>query len=281
MKRIWAAFLLILLGSLPCMAAARQGENLPVAIQAGEGQALLLQAGGQRLLIGGADAQGMMDALEDRQESEVDYVVAVCEHAQHSAAVEEIARRMHAVVISAGDEIALDGATAVWKEGVLCVSDEGTTYRFGAQEAQDATISYRCDGSFIPFKAQTHESAVNVRADTSTKSEKVGRLKRGEWLSVVAVVRNATGESWYQVQLTDGTMGYIRSDLIQAATQEENVREEEVARQSEERYIGNKKTKKFHRPSCHTLPAPKNIVYLDSRDYAIAKGYTPCKNCNP
>lgn len=46
-------------------------------------------------------------------------------------------------------------------------------------------------------------------------------------------------------------------------------------------YIGNKNSKKFHRPTCYTLPAEHNRVYLDSREEAIQKGYDPCQNCNP
>lgn len=48
-----------------------------------------------------------------------------------------------------------------------------------------------------------------------------------------------------------------------------------------ETYIGNKKSKKFHRQTCHTLPAEKNRVELKSRGEAIERGYVPCKNCNP
>lgn len=46
-------------------------------------------------------------------------------------------------------------------------------------------------------------------------------------------------------------------------------------------YIGNKNSKKFHLPSCGTLPDPENWISFDSRDAAIADGYVPCKNCNP
>lgn len=46
-------------------------------------------------------------------------------------------------------------------------------------------------------------------------------------------------------------------------------------------YIGNSKTKKFHLPSCHTLPAEQNKIYFDTRDSAIQEGYTPCGNCHP
>lgn len=48
-----------------------------------------------------------------------------------------------------------------------------------------------------------------------------------------------------------------------------------------EGYIGNKNSKKFHGPSCHTLPEEKNRVYFDTRDEAIQDGYTSCKKCSP
>ena len=46
-------------------------------------------------------------------------------------------------------------------------------------------------------------------------------------------------------------------------------------------YIGNKNTKKFHYPSCYSLPYEKNRVYFDSRSEAINSGYSPCGNCHP
>lgn len=46
-------------------------------------------------------------------------------------------------------------------------------------------------------------------------------------------------------------------------------------------YIGNINSKKFHLPSCHTLPAEKNQIYFDTREAAIDNGYSPCGNCNP
>lgn len=49
----------------------------------------------------------------------------------------------------------------------------------------------------------------------------------------------------------------------------------------EEYYIGNIKSKKFHRPDCHTLPAEKNRAILDTREQAVDGGYSPCGNCNP
>ncbi len=46
-------------------------------------------------------------------------------------------------------------------------------------------------------------------------------------------------------------------------------------------YIGNKNTKKFHRPTCSSLPEENNRVYFQSRDEADTEGYAPCKRCDP
>ena len=46
-------------------------------------------------------------------------------------------------------------------------------------------------------------------------------------------------------------------------------------------YIGNKNSKKFHRPTCSYLPNQENQVTFSSRDAAIAAGYDPCGRCNP
>ena len=50
---------------------------------------------------------------------------------------------------------------------------------------------------------------------------------------------------------------------------------------SEEKYIGNKNTHKFHRTSCKVLPQEKNRVYLKSKEEAKNKYYKSCKKCNP
>lgn len=46
-------------------------------------------------------------------------------------------------------------------------------------------------------------------------------------------------------------------------------------------FIGNKNTKKFHKPTCSSLPAEHNRVYFKTRDVAVGEGYVPCKRCNP
>lgn len=47
-------------------------------------------------------------------------------------------------------------------------------------------------------------------------------------------------------------------------------------------YVLNTKSKKFHKPSCSSLPAAANRKdSTESRAAIIAQGYEPCKSCNP
>ncbi len=46
-------------------------------------------------------------------------------------------------------------------------------------------------------------------------------------------------------------------------------------------YIGNKNSKKFHRPDCDADIKEENKIILYSRTEAVEKGYTPCKSCKP
>lgn len=46
-------------------------------------------------------------------------------------------------------------------------------------------------------------------------------------------------------------------------------------------YVLNVKTKKFHKPTCGSLPTANRQDTSESRDSVIAQGYEPCKKCKP
>ncbi|MDE7478029.1 MAG: MBL fold metallo-hydrolase, partial [Lachnospiraceae bacterium] len=46
-------------------------------------------------------------------------------------------------------------------------------------------------------------------------------------------------------------------------------------------YVLNTKTKKFHKPSCSSLPTTNRKDSSESRASIVAQGYEPCKKCNP
>lgn len=46
----------------------------------------------------------------------------------------------------------------------------------------------------------------------------------------------------------------------------------------------NTNTKKFHYPNCYSVKQMKDKnkrTYSGTHEDVIAKGYSPCKNCNP
>ena len=59
----------------------------------------------------------------------------------------------------------------------------------------------------------------------------------------------------------------------------EKIKENTV--QVEIKYIGNKKSKKYHGEDCPSLPSEKNSIIFTSEDEAIIRGYSPCGSCRP
>ncbi len=56
-----------------------------------------------------------------------------------------------------------------------------------------------------------------------------------------------------------------------------------IADHDEVQYIGNKKSQRFHLPTCRAVNqmSEKNKVYFSSREEAIESHYIPCGECNP
>lgn len=52
---------------------------------------------------------------------------------------------------------------------------------------------------------------------------------------------------------------------------------------AESRYVGNLRSKKFHRADCEwaTKMSPANRVYFKTREEAVRQGYAPCRVCQP
>lgn len=61
------------------------------------------------------------------------------------------------------------------------------------------------------------------------------------------------------------------------------VKIERVAVENDTQYIGNKKSMRFHYPSCNSVTQmkEKNKVEFSSREEAIDSGYIPCGDCHP
>ena len=268
--------LLSLLCALLCcllLAATGLCAASPAVVPVGDTGALAVHTGGRTLLIGGGDAQRVQNALSEK----VDYVVRLCDHAEHSGAADALASAYGVPVFKPGEGLPV--GDAVWQRGTLLLTVGETRCAFGADAALADAVSYRCDGTFFPYSATTNELAVNVRQTPSASASRVGRLERGQLLSIVDLALGGDGAYWYAVRLSDGAEGFVRSDLLVPAVGEDAaVAKDAPAKGS---YIGNRNSKVFHRPTCWTLPAEKNQVPFDSRDAATDAGYRACKNCKP
>lgn len=185
-----------------------------------------------------------------------------------------------------------DGTIGYIRSDLLVRSAVQDMVEYSARKG-DAGSAPASSGTIAAFKAKTTQASVNVRKEASTKSDRAGKISRGEILTVVSQVVNSAHETWYVVQLEDGTQGYIRSDLLievdeaeekqasYSSSSKKSSSQKSESKSSSGSYIGNKKTKKFHRTSCRTLPKEGNRVSFSSRDKAVSSGYVPCKNCDP
>lgn len=58
-------------------------------------------------------------------------------------------------------------------------------------------------------------TSARIRKEASTSSEAVGSVQNGVIVTINSEVQGADSMTWYQITTSDGTTGYIRSDLMQ------------------------------------------------------------------
>lgn len=71
------------------------------------------------------------------------------------------------------------------------------------------------------------------------------------------------------------------SENQDASVVAESEKKEDRSNTKEVTYVLNTKTKKFHKPSCNSLPTVNRKDSTESREDIVAQGYVPCKRCNP
>ncbi|MBQ7825142.1 MAG: SH3 domain-containing protein, partial [Clostridia bacterium] len=151
-------------------------------------------------------------------------------------------------------------------------------------------------------KARTNRDA-NVRIKPESGANLVRQLRKGNDLNIFAKYEDAKGQIWYEVATESGkTKGFVRDYVVnvlnidksvetktyveeekaEEAEAEDGKAEAETVRESRFKFAGNKESKVFHELSCDLLPSSsKNLVYMESRSYAVNTGYKPCESCNP
>lgn len=87
-------------------------------------------------------------------------------------------------------------------------------------------------------------------------------------------------ESWKAGEPT-GSSVKQKPDKESSTSVKETTKEAKSSDKKELTYVLNTKTKKFHKPSCGSLPTSNRKDTKESRSSIISKGYSPCKKCNP
>lgn len=134
---------------------------------------------------------------------------------------------------------------------------------------EDGTIIATSDGKEITFNVPPSETwkagePAGSAAASSSPKQASSAAARSETSKTPAV----TGQT-------------PQPQIQEAAPAAETVQEPQAQDTQGLTYVLNVKTKKFHRPTCKTLPTTNRQDSTESRDAIISQGYEPCKNCNP
>ena len=134
------------------------------------------------------------------------------------------------------------------------------------------------DSNSIPFGFGLYESSTPVDGETW---HYIGMWKDGLPEGEGAVYLNNGSMRTGNFSKGDLVSGWIYtvSGLAVMPVEQEATR----AVETEAMYIGNKKSMRFHLPTCRSVSQMKesNKVEFFSREEAIERNYIPCGDCNP
>lgn len=86
-----------------------------------------------------------------------------------------------------------------------------------AAAAMAAAVTFAAPMAALPALAATGTvtgSDINVRSEAGSDSSQVGTVTTGDVVTVGETATDASGATWYQVTLDNGTVGYIRGDFL-------------------------------------------------------------------
>ena len=163
----------------------------------------------------------------------------------------------------------------------LLVKNGNTTFLFTGDAGEDAEndiLNSGIDISADVYKAGHHGSKYSTSRDFFEAVD-----------PAYAVISCAEGNSYGHPHAetlntfrTNGVKVYRTDEDKETSTAvTEAAPETDQAVNTEITYVLNTKTKKFHKPSCGSLPTANRQDTSESRDSVMAKGYVPCKRCNP
>lgn len=168
-------------------------------------------------------------------------------------------------------------------------------YQLSAENANEKNLitgtRYLNIEGMLPFENMTadyiNETHNHVLYRVTPIFEEDNLLASGVLMEAMSVEDSGKGICFnvycYNVQ-PGVVIDYKSGDSYLEETEEESFEDEESYNKTQEYYIGNKNSKKFHRPYCRSVDQMnfENMELLDmTREEAIERGYVPCKICSP
>lgn len=158
---------------------------------------------------------------------------------------------------------------------------------------EDGTIIATSDGKKITFNvpaSETWKAGEPTRSASSSAGQTSSAGTSAPSKNSVSSVNTPASDS--RADTPAGDAGNIEDASNANAAPQPQIREEAPPAaetlqepQSQEpqglTYVLNIKTKKFHLPSCSSLPTTNRQDSTDSRETILSQGYVPCKRCNP
>ncbi len=143
---------------------------------------------------------------------------------------------------------------------------------------EDGTIIASSDGKTISFNVPASETwKAGEPTGSSAKSASAG--KASATAPAVKEPATVTPAPAVEEPPKETSTPTLQEDSTPAVA--EPTPEPPAPATTELTYILNTKTKKFHKPSCSSLPTVNRLDSSESRESIIAQGYVPCKRCNP
>lgn len=155
----------------------------------------------------------------------------------------------------AGNVVAL--AQPYHTDELACSGEKHATFE-KALDSAAGTLKADFDGNTAVSNPSEFAIQLAKSANGLLKSEDQAAMQS----AVFSIAANGVADCWWTLLVSEKTQ-----TTTNASTSGD--------------FIGNKRSLKFHLPTCRFMPAEKNRIYFKTREEAINEGFVPCKVCKP
>ena len=181
--------------------------------------------------------------------------------------------------VMCGDAEALAEAD-ILKNGIDISTDVLKLGHHGSKTSTSGAFLEKVNPEYAVISCGLGNSYGHPTEETLNKLRYNGvKVFRTDEQGTIIATSDGTDISWSTQPSTSNKAGVPAEKTNEASESKEETTAQAQAKTVT--YVLNTKTKKFHLPSCGSLPTTNRAYTDESRDEVIADGYVPCKRCNP